>query len=54
MIHTMTDVWVDSREETIRWANQFAANIIRGANIIRPYWKAFSLRPSPEMARRDM
>lgn len=24
------------------------------ANAIRPYWKAFSLKPSPEMARRDM
>ena len=25
-----------------------------GRMIIRPYWNAFSLRPSPEMARRDM
>ena len=24
------------------------------ANVIRPYWKAFSLRPSPLMARRDI
>lgn len=25
-----------------------------GRMIIRPYWNAFSLKPSPLMARRDM
>ena len=56
MIYTMADVWVG----LIRGAKRFVGRTdlrgksFRGANAIRHYWKAFSLRPSPEMARRDM
>ena len=38
----------------LRIANLRAYAIRQGRKIFRPYWNAFSLRPSPLMARRDM